>query len=320
MSLAAKSVAAVMPAVKAGVQWANNTAFGSGVIGDINKNAWLNNQWSAQQAADLRSWQEQQNQKAMEFNSAEAAKNRDWQKMMSDTAHQREVQDLMKAGLNPVLSATGGNGAAVTSGATASGVTSAGAKGDVDTTKNSAIVSLLSTILNNKNAMDMANLSAQTNLAVADKYNAMSQLVAQISASASRDVAGISASAQRYASDNARAASQYAADVSSKTSQIVATINRDSNVVSSQVHAQAQRYAANVQAAANRYQTDQTNANRVALQEAQNKFNEYIKKNYPSNVWQAAQFAGSQIGKSELGDIISDINGTSNPFNSAPYK
>ena len=215
MSLAAKSVAAVMPAVKAGVQWANNTAFGSGVIGDINKNAWLNNQWSAQQAADLRSWQEQQNQKAMEFNSAEAAKNRDWQKMMSDTAHQREVQDLMKAGLNPVLSATGGNGAAVTSGATASGVTSAGAKGDVDTTKNSAIVSLLSTILNNKNAMDMANLSAQTNLAVADKYNAMSQLVAQISASASRDVAGISASAQRYASDNARAASQYAADVSS---------------------------------------------------------------------------------------------------------
>lgn len=296
----------------AGTQLANNVmnkTFGTGVVGQINRNAALNNASSAQQAAQLRDWQVAQNEKAMQFNAEEAAKNRDWQKMMSDTAHQREVKDLMAAGLNPVLSATGGNGAAVTSGATASGVTSSGAKGDIDTTKNSAIVSILSTILNNKNAMDMANLSAQTNLAVADKYNAMSQLVAQISAAASRDVASISASASRYASDNARAASQYAADVSSKTSQIVATINRDSNVVSSQVHAQAQRYAANVQAAANRYQTDQTNANRIALNEAQQEFQEYIKQNYPSSV---TGLISSNANK--VTDIIQAIDGNSDPF------
>lgn len=57
---------------------------------------------------------------AQAFNAEEAQKARDFEKMMSDTAFQRQMADIERAGYNPYLALGAGNGAAVPSGQAAS--------------------------------------------------------------------------------------------------------------------------------------------------------------------------------------------------------
>ena len=178
----------------------------------ITRTASENTARSAQMAAEQRDWQERQNALAMQFNAQEAAKSRSWQEYMSNTAHQREIKDLKAAGLNPVLSAMGGNGAAVTSGATASGVTSAGAKGEVDTSANAALVQILGSVLSAQTQLQTANVNARTQEAVADKYTAMEKLVAQIGADASRYGAELGYAGSKYNANMHYALGKYQTD------------------------------------------------------------------------------------------------------------
>ncbi|AXF52257.1 MAG: DNA pilot protein [Microviridae sp.] len=206
------AITAVTPTINSGAAIANSPVISdsaltpfNGLQDRISSITSSNTATSASEAEKLRKWQEVQNQKMMDFNAAEAAKSRDWQKMMSDTAHQREIADLQAAGLNPILSAMNGNGASVTSGATASGATSSGAKGEPDTSETSALVSLLGTILNTQMQLNASNTSALTNLAIADKYTGMSKITSDISAMATMSAAGAAAAASRYSADQNRA-------------------------------------------------------------------------------------------------------------------
>ena len=87
------------------------------------------------------------------FNAHEAQKNRDWQERMARNAHQYEVEDLLKAGLNPVLSA-GGQGAYVGSGAVASGQ-----KAVADNIYGNGVISLMQSAMGAASAERIARIN-----------------------------------------------------------------------------------------------------------------------------------------------------------------
>ena len=240
VSNASYSTASNLASQIAGHAGSDATAYGD-MIREILKASQQNTAQSQQFAREQMAYQTKSDQTAMTWSANEAAKNRAWQESLADTAHQREVRDLIAAGLNPILATN--QGAYTGSGATGQGFSSSGAMGQVDNTAANAMGQLYSTAMNTASQAMIAGIYTDAERYSADKqyaaskmnteasimnnentnstqkYIAMNGFVndlkkAAISADATKSAAFATAGAMQYSADQAAAASKYGADKS----------------------------------------------------------------------------------------------------------
>lgn len=134
------------------------------------------------------------------FNATQAQNQMKFQEHMSDTAHQREVKDLVAAGLNPVLSANSG----------ASSPTGASATADSSAATAKAQMAIAQMQIGAQLEMNKQNIaSSQT---MAKWQNELNREMTLASLKNNQAVANINAGASAFAAQTASAASRYSVD------------------------------------------------------------------------------------------------------------
>lgn len=102
-------------------------------------------EFNAKQAEINRKWQEEQNQKAMDFSER-----------MSNTSYQRAMEDMKAAGLNPKLVGQL-SGASTPSGVSSSGFAASGSAASIAAANLAPMAQLMSTYITGSDAMDRQN-------------------------------------------------------------------------------------------------------------------------------------------------------------------
>lgn len=143
-----------------------DTSHGPGVSGTTSSANNVQNAMQVASEAEDRAYERSVDREdtIMSYNSAEAAKSRDWSRTMRQTAYQDTVKDMIAAGLNPVLAAKVG-ATSSSSGATASFGSSSAASsaGSVFGSVFSSAMSLLNTMINNETKTDISNAQIASN-------------------------------------------------------------------------------------------------------------------------------------------------------------